>query len=200
MEIESDERRNGGKRIYQRMGPASGQNDRVGKVCYHWQAGRCNRHPCPFLHSELSAAQDPSTSFKRGNHNLVWRNPRSGANGGAPNGDHQSKWGKGRHGDDTERLNGGVRASQGVKPCKHFLSGSCPYGDRCRYLHSWSVGDGFSLITPLKGHQKVQVLSSNFPSLDNLFYSLSGAGTNGQLSGKKKILVGYNRNSTAIWV
>jgi CCCH-type zinc finger len=148
-------RRNGGKRIY---------GSAFGKVCYHWQAGRCNRHPCPFLHSEHPASQDTSTSSssKRGSRNLVWRNPRYGGNGGPPNGVHQSKRSNDHHDDDTGRFNGSVGSSQGVKPCKHFLSGSCPNGDRCRYLHSWSVGDGFSLLTSLKGHQKVQALYSNF--------------------------------------
>ncbi|GFY84274.1 zinc finger WD40 repeat protein 1 [Actinidia rufa] len=30
---------------------------------------------------------------------------------------------------------------------------NCTYGDRCRYLHSWSTG-GFSLLTQLEGHQE----------------------------------------------
>ncbi|KAF3331860.1 zinc finger CCCH domain-containing protein 17-like protein [Carex littledalei] len=171
MDIEADERRYGSKRIYQRLGPASGQPDRPSKVCFHWQAGRCNRHPCPFLHSELPATQGPSSSSKRApQQNLVWQNPSTRGNGGGPNGGNQSKWGKGRHEENTRRLNGGVGTSQGEKVCKHFLLGTCTFGDRCRYLHSWSIGDGFSLITPLKGHQKV-VSAIALPSGSDKLYS-----------------------------
>lgn len=136
-----------GQRRYGR--PESGFPDRTGKVCFQWQAGRCNRHRCPFLHSQLPDAQDPSTSstskrVPHQSHNLVWRNPRTGDN----NGGNQSKWGKDPRGENTG-------PSQCDKPCKYFLSGTCSYGERCKYLHSWSIGDTFSLITPLKGHKKV---------------------------------------------
>lgn len=71
---------------------------------------------------------------------LVWRNPNNGGNGNGSN--LHSKWGK------------GVRQKI-EKICNHFVAGNCSYGDRCKYLHSWFVGDSFSLLTPLQGHGKV---------------------------------------------
>jgi hypothetical protein len=42
------------------------------------------------------------------------------------------------------------------KVCNFWVQGNCSFGDKCRYLHSWSLGDGFSLVTQLEGHQKVE--------------------------------------------
>ncbi|XP_020249234.1 zinc finger CCCH domain-containing protein 17-like, partial [Asparagus officinalis] len=41
------------------------------------------------------------------------------------------------------------------KTCSYFIAGNCSYGERCKFVHSWFVGDNFSLLTPLQGHQKV---------------------------------------------
>ena len=41
------------------------------------------------------------------------------------------------------------------KVCNYWIQGNCSYGERCKFLHTWSVGDGFSLLTQLEGHQKV---------------------------------------------
>ncbi|XP_078174322.1 zinc finger CCCH domain-containing protein 17-like [Carex rostrata] len=223
------------KRVYARQGPES-------KLCLYWQAGHCNRYPCPFLHSNSEVLAAPSSSSKGGprhHHNMVWRNPSSSSggnqlkskwegkdrhreknpsssSGGKGNQDghvenlvwrnpSSSSGGKGNqdghgenlvsrnpssssgsggkgnqdgHGENTEeKLIGGVISnSQGVKPCKYFLSGTCYYGDRCRYLHSWCMGDSFSLLTPLKGHQKV-ISAITLPSGSDKLYSASKDGT-----------------------
>uniref|UniRef100_A0A0D3FZ56 C3H1-type domain-containing protein n=1 Tax=Oryza barthii TaxID=65489 RepID=A0A0D3FZ56_9ORYZ len=61
----------------------------------------------------------------------------------------------GRHGRSC------VVSSTREKPCKFFLSGDCRYGDECRcYLHAGSINDGFSLLTPLSGHQKERICCS----------------------------------------
>ncbi|TQD88028.1 hypothetical protein C1H46_026451 [Malus baccata] len=39
--------------------------------------------------------------------------------------------------------------------CNFWVQGNCSYGDKCKFLHSWSMGDSFSLLTQLEGHQKV---------------------------------------------
>ncbi|XP_072961667.1 zinc finger CCCH domain-containing protein 17-like [Typha angustifolia] len=135
---------NGNKRIQAKSSPAAGAGG-ANSVCFHWRAGRCNRYPCRYLHSELPAAA-PDES-KRG---LVWRKPTAPA---------ASNWGKGR-----------LRGKPPDRPCKHFLVGNCPYGEGCRFLHSWSVGDSFSLLTHLQGHQKV-VTGIALPSGSDKMYS-----------------------------
>ncbi|PKA53982.1 Zinc finger CCCH domain-containing protein 17 [Apostasia shenzhenica] len=141
----------GNKRIHHRGGPSQAAPDQANnKVCFHWRAGRCNRFPCPFLHSEPNTdgggnAKRAVTSDDRG---FVWRNPNtSGISGPA------SRWGKGRGGGAS-----GVSRPQRKVPdkvCNYFIGGSCSYGDNCRFLHSWFISDSLSLLTPLQGHQKV---------------------------------------------
>ncbi|KAL5565481.1 hypothetical protein UlMin_028645 [Ulmus minor] len=40
------------------------------------------------------------------------------------------------------------------KICKFWAVGNCVKGDRCSYLHSWSQGDGFSMLAKLQGQKK----------------------------------------------
>ncbi|XP_072988276.1 zinc finger CCCH domain-containing protein 17-like [Typha latifolia] len=171
MDIETADRF-GNKRIYQRLGPSQSSSssssssssapEKLNKVCYHWRAGRCNRPRCPFLHSELPESSDFAGASKRANNHhqggLVWRNPNTAG--------HASKWGKGRGGGAAGRAPGKVSD----KACKHFLAGNCPYGDGCRFLHSWFISESFSLLTPLKGHQKV-VSGIALPSGSDKLYS-----------------------------
>ncbi|XP_009386711.2 zinc finger CCCH domain-containing protein 17 isoform X1 [Musa acuminata AAA Group] len=157
--------RNGNKRFHQRLAPLDRANN---NVCYHWRAGRCNRHPCPFLHSELpphqqqqqSVAPDGGAIAKRNN---VWRNP--GAASGPP-----SKWGKGRGGGAVGRPPGRASGRASDRICHYFLAGNCTYGENCRFLHSWFISDSFSLLTPLQGHQKA-VSGIALPSGSDKLYS-----------------------------
>ena len=149
---------NGGKRIYQRLGGA-------GKVCNYWMQGRCNRHPCPYLHGDPSQKQprqsssDDKRTQQPGNSRggFVWRNPNLG---GAP-----SKWGRGRGappgappGGNGPTAPGKSLRKGGDTICKFFLKGRCSYGEACKFLHAWSIGEDFSLLTKLEGHQKVREL------------------------------------------
>ncbi|XP_042422421.1 zinc finger CCCH domain-containing protein 17-like [Zingiber officinale] len=146
--------RYGNRRAYQRAGPSQ-VPDRSNKVCFHWQAGRCSRHPCPFLHSDPPQTVLADGAAKRGHlHGHVSRNP---ASAGAP----PSKWGKGRAGGKAPD-----------KICNYFLAGNCSFGDRCRFLHSWFMSDSFSLLTQLQGHQKV-VTGIALPSGSDKLYSCS---------------------------
>lgn len=38
--------------------------------------------------------------------------------------------------------------------CNYWTQGTCSFGDRCRFLHSWCTG-GFAMLTQLEGHKKV---------------------------------------------
>lgn len=152
MDFDTSER-DGGKRIYSRLGPPP---DRSRKVCFHWQAGRCNRHPCPFLHTDApqkranySSPDDPH-KFQAAGSGFARRNPNPNSTAGSnPNG-HSSNWGRSRGG-------GGARIppKSSEKICGYWLKGKCSYGDKCRNLHSWFVGETFSFLTLLEGHQKV---------------------------------------------
>lgn len=44
------------------------------------------------------------------------------------------------------------------KACEDWMSNDCVKGDGCQFLHSWFVGDWFSLLTKLDGHTEVIIL------------------------------------------
>lgn len=64
--------------------------------------------------------------------------------------------------------------------CTYWIQGNCSYGDRCKFLHSWNVGDGFSLLTQLEGHKKV----------------VSGIA---MPSGSDKLYTGSNDETVRVW-
>ncbi|KAG8071851.1 hypothetical protein GUJ93_ZPchr0006g40596 [Zizania palustris] len=172
MDIETDGRF-GNKRVHNRLGLAHGaaSSSTSGKVCIHWRAGRCNRFPCPYLHSEL-----PEVTTKRPNHSggpggHVWRNPNSGGVGGRGGGGGPSKWGRGPGGAD-----GGPRHKPADRPCRFFLAGDCSYGEKCRYPHAYCMSDSITLLTPLQGHEKV-VTGIALPAGSDKLYSGSKDGT-----------------------
>ncbi|KAI8545223.1 hypothetical protein RHMOL_Rhmol07G0024200 [Rhododendron molle] len=41
------------------------------------------------------------------------------------------------------------------KVCKYWLLGNCVQGEKCKNLHSWFCGNGFSMLAKLEGHNKV---------------------------------------------
>ncbi|XP_031399729.1 zinc finger CCCH domain-containing protein 48-like isoform X2 [Punica granatum] len=118
------------------------------KVCSFWLEGRCTRNPCRFLHVELPPPRNNKIACR---HPAV--KPKSG--GGASNGE-------------------GSKGKDGFKPeerlCQHWASGiSCVKGDKCEFRHSWSRGEGFSLLAKLDGHDK-GIAGIAFPSgLDKLY-------------------------------
>uniref|UniRef100_A0ACD6ARY8 Uncharacterized protein n=1 Tax=Avena sativa TaxID=4498 RepID=A0ACD6ARY8_AVESA len=155
MDLEADGRF-GNKRVHNRLGPAPGapSSSSSGKVCIHWRAGRCNRFPCPYLHSELPEAtansKRPNQRDGPGGSGHVWRNPNSGGGGGRGGGGY-NRWGRGPGGAD-----GGMRSKVQDRPCKHFLAGEhCSYGEKCRYAHTYCMSNSITLLTPLQGHEKV---------------------------------------------
>ncbi|KAF7137847.1 hypothetical protein RHSIM_Rhsim07G0021900 [Rhododendron simsii] len=40
------------------------------------------------------------------------------------------------------------------KVCKYWLLGNCVRGEKCKNLHSWFCGNGFSMLAKLEGHNK----------------------------------------------
>ncbi|VVA98310.1 unnamed protein product [Arabis nemorensis] len=53
------------------------------------------------------------------------------------------------------RFGGNRTVTKTEKVCNFWVDGNCTYGDKCRYLHCWSKGDSFSLLTQLDGHEKL---------------------------------------------
>ncbi|KAF5732322.1 zinc finger CCCH domain-containing protein 48 [Tripterygium wilfordii] len=141
----------GNKRVFQRHGGPPTADSRQ-KVCFHWRAGKCTRYQCPFLHRELPPMQaanggggGSSNTYKRGfgdDHSFTGP-PAARRN---PNFNHSSTWG---------RVGGNRVVRKTEKFCTYWAQGSCNYGDRCRFVHSWSVSESVSLLTQLEGHGKV---------------------------------------------
>ncbi|KAJ8771515.1 hypothetical protein K2173_026692 [Erythroxylum novogranatense] len=156
--------RGGNSRVFHRLGNQSGNESKQQKVCSFWRAGKCNRSPCQFLHRELSTPPQTTVNgggpSKRGLSNDAWSSGPPSVRI-SPNFNKGSRWGR----PGNNRI---VRKTE--KLCNYWVQGNCSYGDTCRFLHSWSLGDGFSLLTQLEGHQKL-VSGIALPSGSNMLYT-----------------------------
>lgn len=161
----------GGRRVFHRLGP-SGSSDNGGmkqqKVCYHWRQGKCNRNPCFFLHHELPAVANGTS--KRAHQGFGADDNRGG--GIRRSGNYYFN----NMPERVQSLPGssgsaGSRTFKKIeKLCNHWVQGNCRYGDNCKYLHQWSTGDCFSLLTPLEGHKQV-VTGITLPSGSDKLYT-----------------------------
>ncbi|KAE8682339.1 Zinc finger CCCH domain-containing protein 17 [Hibiscus syriacus] len=146
----------GNRRVFNRLGgpsaalpPDSSKNQ---KVCYHWRAGKCSRFPCPFLHRELPHPSGPTSAVANGSGAPKCFSGDSGFSGPTPrrgpnfNNNRNNNWGR-------MGANKVVRKTE--KVCNYWVQGNCSYGDRCKFLHSWNLGEEFTLLNHLDGHQKV---------------------------------------------
>ncbi|KAF5747386.1 zinc finger CCCH domain-containing protein 48-like [Tripterygium wilfordii] len=72
---------------------------------------------------------------------------------------------------------GDTRAENAIeRSCKYWISGNCMSGDQCNYLHSWSCGDGLSMMAKLGGHKK-NVTGVALPSGSDKLFSSGKDGT-----------------------
>ncbi|KAL6554707.1 hypothetical protein OROHE_007446 [Orobanche hederae] len=147
----------GGTRFFNRLGPSSstdnGNKKGQRKVCFHWRQGKCTRYPCPFLHSELPTA----ANGKRAHQGFGADDNYCGGGGLSRSGNY----------DFNNNTRGRVQSLQPItvssrtvvkkidKLCNHWVRGRCKFLDNCKYLHQWSTGDCFTLLTLLEGHQQV---------------------------------------------
>ncbi|XP_038999380.1 zinc finger CCCH domain-containing protein 48-like isoform X2 [Hibiscus syriacus] len=143
------------RRVFNRLGGPSAapppNATKTQKVCYHWRAGKCSRFPCPFLHRELPYPSGATSAAANGSGAPKPFADDSGFSSPAPrrgpnfNNNHNNSWG--RMGDNKV-----VRKTE--KVCNYWVQGNCNYGERCKFLHSWNLGEGFTLLNHLDGHQK----------------------------------------------
>ncbi|KAL6004612.1 hypothetical protein ACLOJK_005167 [Asimina triloba] len=123
---------------------SSHQSQAQPRVCHQWQCGRCYRLPCHFLHPDIPSRRRTHADDPHSFSTLPppLLSPAEGEEG---------EW---------------------IPHPREALRSSCNYGDRCRFLHSWCVGDSFTFVTALEGHQKV-VLS--FSWLFDFFSAFSSS-------------------------
>ncbi|KAK4489461.1 hypothetical protein RD792_005270 [Penstemon davidsonii] len=171
----------GGKRVFHRLGPSSSTdnnsnhtNNKQQKVCYHWLQGKCTRFPCSFLHSELPTAKRAHQGFGREDNY-----PRgSGGLRRTPNyysNNNNNTWGRQQSQSQSQSQSQqppvSVNRKKIEKLCHHWIQGNCRFGDtNCKYLHQWSSGDCFLLLTSLEGHQQV-VTGITLPSGSDKLYT-----------------------------
>ncbi|CAN8230563.1 unnamed protein product [Cochlearia groenlandica] len=161
----------GNKGVFQRLGgsnrPAPAPIDSNQKVCYLWRAGRCSRYHCPYLHRELPGP-GPGPGLGHG----ASTNKRVADESGFAGPSHRRGPGLSGSGNSWGRFGGNRTVTKTEKLCKFWVDGDCPYGDKCRYLHCWSTGDSFSLLTQLDGHKMV-VTGIALPSGSDKLYTAS---------------------------
>ncbi|PIN05935.1 WD40 repeat-containing protein [Handroanthus impetiginosus] len=72
----------------------------------------------------------------------------------------------------TIRDDSGKSSVQEVPPkqCKYWITGNCVYGEKCKDLHSWFCGSGFTMLAKLGGHTKA-ITGISLPSGCDKLYS-----------------------------
>lgn len=155
-----------------RLHPSQDHKQRTTKklvVCKHWLAGNCNRFHCQFLHSrelvepswpKQQQQQHPKRFFDHHNpkkkkyyNNNTWRRSSTtttAAGGGAI------------------VVTNNIKTEKAV--CKYWVKEKCNYGNSCKYLHSWTTGNCFTLLAQLQGHEKA-VTGIALPSGSDKLYS-----------------------------
>ncbi|CAI0459295.1 unnamed protein product [Linum tenue] len=135
----------------------------------------CNRNPCRFAHGgelPLPRQQQQISNGVRSSH-VYHRASRSESQSTAVGG-------------------GAARKKSEKQVCRDWKSGNCSRGDdKCRFLHSWSRGEGFSMLARLEGNGNTGVISGiALPSGSDKLFTGSSDGvvhawdcTSGQIVG-----------------
>ncbi|CAA0842630.1 Zinc finger CCCH domain-containing protein 63 [Striga hermonthica] len=142
-------------------------------ICTYWLAGRCNKNPCRFLHCEQKSGQPKSKqSGKVPPRKMTWKNPKLHShktvesNETYTNGTISKKRSSREVMDDAIKKGSvhhepaiakseksGFEKNQ-LAQCEYWVMGNCVRGDRCKYVHSWFSGSGFTMLAKLEDHTK----------------------------------------------
>ncbi|CAJ1975622.1 unnamed protein product [Sphenostylis stenocarpa] len=147
------------------------RSERIGgTTCVFWLAGRCNRNPCRFLHTETpsphtTASVNANTSYT---HSSSETTPTCN-----PNATLVAK-NRVRGGDTTVSKASKNKSSPTI--CKYWTINNCVHGEQCLNLHSWFHGDGLCTVTKLQEHKKV-ITGITLPVGSDKLYSGSSDGT-----------------------
>ncbi|CDP07935.1 unnamed protein product [Coffea canephora] len=149
------------------------KNDYPVVVCKYWLAGKCNRNPCRFLHSNSPISQPKRSTWTNPNlssSSSSKNNPKvsSSSSSGGGGAKEESKFSR------TAELASDCGASgekgDQKKLCKYWITGNCVHGDKCNDLHTWFLGSRFSPLTKLERRHNKAVAGIALPSgSDKLF-------------------------------
>lgn len=121
----------------------------VNVICAFWLEGRYSRHPCKFLHAETESATSRQPKQFQDYKSRTWKRTPDNSSTAKISSVLSSAEDGSEHSNGTERVQD--------KVCQYWLPGKCVHGEVCKFLHSWSYGNGFSMTTKLEGHCKVIV-------------------------------------------
>lgn len=131
------------------------------QVCIYWRQGRCNRNPCRFLHRETQEPQPQPPIEKR---TWTWRNSDNGDGVSKRKinvSNAQAKPQPKQCNAQPKQLNSNAQPKQLInaepKQCKYWTTDNCVHGEKCKDLHSWFGGSGFTMLAKLEGHTKVLI-------------------------------------------
>ncbi|XP_057951945.1 zinc finger CCCH domain-containing protein 63-like [Malania oleifera] len=169
------------RRVFNRFGGHASNT-----VCSFWLAGRCYRNPCRFLHPG-APPQTPANVWRRAvkpseqSHAL----PDKESHGSGS----QSLQKKSNITPENSPENSSVLSNRSIVMeeekapqktqqaiCQCWVLGNCVHGDKCKNLHSWFAGEGFTMLAKLEGHKKA-VTGIALPSGSDELYSGSKDGT-----------------------
>lgn len=163
---------------------------RTNQVCIYWRQGRCNRNPCRFLHRETHEQQPQPPIEKR---TRTWRNSDNGDSVSKRKinvSNAQAKPQPKQCNAQLKQLNANAQPNQlnsnaqpnqlinaEPKQCKYWTTDNCVHGEeKCKDLHSWFSGSGFTMLAKLEGHTK-PITGFSLPSGRDKLYSSSNDGS-----------------------
>ncbi|KAL8091774.1 zinc finger CCCH domain-containing protein 48-like [Apium graveolens] len=156
-----------------KVGGSSAKNG----VCRFWMAGCCKRSDCRFLHPELQAPGG-NKSWKNPNYHAPTTNQingvprRQGSELEVKSAKKSSTVTQSAQTSETKVVMKRQNKEPKKQLCDYWVTGNCVYGDRCKNLHSWYYGDGFTMLAKLEGHTKA-VTGVALPSGSDMLYSVS---------------------------